>query len=263
MKDKDPRLIELMEQLVAYSNLDFDRELDVPEDDDEFGALVVGLKMLGEELKANTISLQEKEQLLKELHHRVKNNMQIIVSMLRLQSFKENDPKFISLVQDSKSRIESMALVHEMLYSTEGFEFTSLAKYVDFLQRSIFMSYAPPKHQISAHISIPEDIVFNIDNMIPLGMIINELFMNSLKHAFPKSQGDIWLNVTSLTDSIKIEYADNGIGFPKDIDPQKVDSLGMQLIIMLSDQLDGKLNFESLNNEDIKEGVKISIQIDY
>ena len=252
MPIEDKRIQEIMMQLMAYARLDFDQKISLDKAEDELTAIAAGVNMLGEELKANSISLKEKERLLKELHHRVKNNMQIIISMMRLQTLTETDPKILAFVRDSKSRIDSMALVHEMLYSSEGFEFTSLAEYVDFLQRSIFMSYAPPKHQIEVELNIADNCYFNIDRMIPIGLIVNELFSNSLKHAFPDAQGNI--NLRAVKDEagrVMIHYEDDGVGLPDNFDIDKAESLGMQLIVMLTEQLDGDLKIDYAG---VKEG---------
>lgn len=242
MSLSDKRIHEIMEQLMAYARLDFDQKIPLDDNEDELTAIAAGVNMLGEELKANSVSLKEKERLLKELHHRVKNNMQIIVSMMRLQTLNETDPRILAFVRDSKNRIDSMALVHEMLYSSEGFEFTSLAEYVDFLQRSIFLSYAPPKHQIEVVLDVSDDCMFNIDKMIPLGLILNELFSNSLKHAFPESKGKIKLLAYRQESNHVLTYEDDGIGLPPNFNFEEVESLGMQLIMMLTEQLDGEIS---------------------
>lgn len=262
MSIDDGRIQEIMEQLMAYARLDFDNKIQLDTRQDELTAISAGINMLGEELKVNTVSLREKERLLKELHHRVKNNMQIIVSMLRLQTVNETDPKILNFVRDSKSRIDSMALVHEMLYSSEGFEFTQLLEYAKFLQRSIFMSYAPPKHEITHKIEIPEDCFFNIDRMIPLGLIINELFSNSLKHAFPDQKGDIQIEVLKVGEKLHVmTFEDNGVGLPDGFDIEEAESLGMQLIQMLTDQLDGTLSISKVNPKDNKRpGLRIEIR---
>lgn len=244
---------------MAYARLDFDHQITTDEYDDELTAIGAGINMLGEELKANTISLREKERLLKELHHRVKNNMQIIISMMRLQTINETDPKILGFVRDSKARIDSMALVHEMLYSSDGFEFTKLSEYVDFLQRSIFMSYAPPKHEIEVRVEIPEDCFFNIDRMIPIGLIMNELLTNSLKHAFPDKKGKIDIFVQKKGSEHHLVYQDNGVGFPKDLDLDNIESLGIQLIQMLVDQIDGKHTFAAANQDMERAGLKVEI----
>lgn len=259
--DSDFRIKEIMELLMAYARLDFDQKIELDHQADELTAISAGVNMLGEELKVNSISLKEKERLLKELHHRVKNNMQIIISMLRLQTINETDPKILQFVRDSKSRIDSMALVHEMLYSSDGFEFTNLKKYVDFLQRSIFMSYAPPKHDIDADLNINEALFFNIDKMIPLGLIINELFSNSLKHAFPEKEGEIVLKAhTNEANLCCLTYSDNGIGLPDGFDVDKAESLGMQLLIMLTDQIDGEITIGPLDEKsEHRKGLHVTI----
>lgn len=250
MEIKDERIMAIMELLMSYARLDFEKAIPVDSSRDELAAIAAGVNMLGEELKENSISLKEKERLLKELHHRVKNNMQIIVSMLGLQTVNETDPKILAFVRDSKSRIDSMALVHEMLYSSEGFEFTKLSEYLDFLQRSIFMSYAPPNHQISVDMQIDEACQFNIDKMIPLGLMINEMFSNTLKHAFPDNKGQIKISASFDQDlKFHFSYSDNGVGLPDQFDISKVESLGMQLIEMLSDQLDADLQLSSPKNQ--------------
>ncbi|MBD3639017.1 MAG: sensor histidine kinase [Crocinitomicaceae bacterium] len=262
MSVDDGRIQEIMEQLMAYARLDFDKKIQIDTREDELTAISAGVNMLGEELKVNTITLREKERLLKELHHRVKNNMQIIVSMLRLQTAGETDPKILEFVRDSKSRIDSMALVHEMLYSSDGFEFTQLKEYVDFLQRSIFMSYAPPGHEIKVNLNISEDCLFNVDRMIPLGLIMNELFSNSLKHAFPTKKGVI--NVEGLKVGKRqhvITYEDDGVGLPEGFVVEEAESLGMQLIQMLVEQIDGTYRIGNLDkNEKGNYGFRLEIR---
>lgn len=259
MSLSDKRIHSIMEQLMAYARLDFDQKIKLDDNEDELTAIAAGVNMLGEELKENSVSLREKERLLKELHHRVKNNMQIIVSMMRLQTLNETDPKILAFVRDSKSRIDSMALVHEMLYSSDGFEFTSLAEYVDFLQRSIFMSYAPPKHQIEVDLQVSDQCVFNIDKMIPIGLILNELFSNSLKHAFPNAKGKVDLVAKSENGENVILYEDDGVGLPQNFNIEEAESLGMQLIVMLTEQLDGNLLMEYLGE---KNGVKFGHRVE-
>lgn len=245
MNEKDNRIQAIMELLMSYARLDFEQKIELDEKGDELTAIAAGVNMLGEELKEKAISLMEKERLLKELHHRVKNNMQIIVSLMKLQSQNETDPKIIEFVRDAKSRIDSMALVHEVLYSSEAFEFSSFKEYVSFLQRSVFLSYAPPSHEIKVEIVIPTDCQFGIDKMIPLGLILNELFSNSLKHAFPEQKGLIEVEVQKLANGqSKLIYSDNGKGIPKQVNLEEIESMGMQLIFMLSDQLDATIEFK-------------------
>ncbi|MCB9223698.1 MAG: hypothetical protein H6582_05915 [Crocinitomicaceae bacterium] len=256
----DSRIHDIMELLMAYARLDFDKHIEIDNSDDEITAITAGVNMLGEELKANAISLREKERLLKELHHRVKNNMQIIISLMRLQTINEKDPKILGFVRDSKARIDSMALVHEMLYSSEGFEFTKLSEYIDFLQRSIFMSYAPPKHQIDFSMDVTDDCVFKIDRMIPIGLVLNELLTNSLKHAFPENKGEI--KITGSKDGsgkFHLLYEDDGVGMPIEFDLEQSETLGMQLIDMLVDQLDGTYKISSVDSLKERKGMRVNL----
>lgn len=244
----DPRAEEILKAIMSLARLDFSRKIVMDDQSDSLTAIAAGVNMLGEELRDNVVSLKEKEQLLKELHHRVKNNMQIIISMLKLQTVNEKDKRLLALVQDSQNRISAMALVHEMLYSTKDFVFTRLKEYVDFLAASLFMSYAPPSHNIALELDIDEEIYFEIDYMIPLGLILNEMMSNSLKHAFPKGVGKITLSARINDDDwYRITYSDNGVGLPADFDIQKSETLGIQLIVMLTEQLDGKVELNRDN----------------
>lgn len=262
MPVKDKRIKQIVELLMAYARLDFDQQVKIDTHDDELTAIAAGVNMLGEELKVNSISLKEKERLLKELHHRVKNNMQIIISMMKLQTINEKDPKILAFVRDSKSRIDSMALVHEMLYSSTGFEYTQLGEYVDFLQRSIFMSYAPKGHQIEVSLKISDKCFFNIDRMIPLGLILNEMISNSLKHAFKENKGKINIEANKIGEkTFVINYEDNGVGLPEGFKIEEAESLGMQLIEMLSEQLDGKLVLSPVGEENGKKyGLRMELR---
>lgn len=242
----DSRARQILDAIMALARLDFSHKIEIDEQDDSITAIAAGVNMLGEELRDNVVSLKEKEQLLKELHHRVKNNMQIIISMLKLQTIGETNPRLLELVHDSQNRISAMALVHEMLYSTRDFVFTRLSQYVHFLTESLFMSYAPPSHQIRIVQDIDEELFFEIDRMIPLGLIINEMVSNSLKHAFPAGKGEIRIAASVDEEGWCIlTYSDNGMGLPDGFQIEDSESLGMQLIVMLTEQLDGTLDYDN------------------
>ena len=246
MINDDPRTQEIVEAIMAFARLDFGHKIEIDEKGDTLSAIAAGVNMLGEELHGNVISLNEKEQLLKELHHRVKNNMQIIISMLKLQTINENNDRLLALVEDSQNRINAMALVHEMLYSTKDFVFTQLSEYTSYLSESLFMSYAPPEHEIEIELDIDETLFFEIDHMIPLGLILNEMISNSLKHAFDNKKGIIRISANLSSDGMCVlNYTDNGKGLPKNFDITKSESLGMQLIVMLSEQLDGQIEHKN------------------
>ncbi len=192
-------------------------------------------------------AVKEKETLLKEVHHRVKNNLQIITSLLRLHAEKENNINFSELVAESQNRISSMALIHEMLYANSNFSNINLAKYVTYIFDQLKSTYN--KQFVKLELSVPSDFSFEMDKMIPIGLILNELISNSFKYAFPKDKGKI--SVTFKKNTLTI--ADNGKGLPKNFDQNDKESFGMQLIQLLADQIDAKLSIEK------KEGSSFSL----
>ncbi len=187
-------------------------------------------------------SLREKESLLKEIHHRVKNNLQITSSLLKLQSEHIDDPRTQQIFVDSQSRIRSMALVHEKLYQSMDLSRINFQEYVKSLAKLIFLSLGMDPKKIKFVIS--EDLVhLSIETAIPCGLIINELLSNCLKHSFPGNRkGAINVNICRKNDMIEIVVGDDGMGLPKDFDINKTETLGLQLVRTLVDQLQGKLN---------------------
>jgi PAS domain S-box-containing protein len=197
-------------------------------------------------------SLEEKELLLKEIHHRVKNNMQIISSLLTLQSSSLSDKKIIEVFGQCQDRIKSMALVHEKLYQTEDFSMINFKEYIKTLTKSLFDSYREGENEINLKIDV-KDVFLDIDTAIPLGLIINELISNSLKHAFSKNQGGeigVFLNKRDEENFI-LKVWDNGIGFPEELDFRNTESLGLQLVTLLVEkQLKGEID---LNKNELTE----------
>jgi len=200
-------------------------------------------KLAEEQIKA---SLKEKEILLKEIHHRVKNNMQVISSMLSLQSQHIKDKDSLAMFQESQSRIRAMALIHEKLYSSEDLSHIDIASYIHSLTHQLITSYSTAASRVGMNIAIT-DIFLTITTAIPCGLIINELVTNALKHAFPHQQdGTITVSMTpSNTDSLILTVSDTGIGFPEGIDFRNTTTLGMQLVISLTEQLDGTITLDS------------------
>jgi len=194
-------------------------------------------------------SLNEKEVLLREIHHRVKNNMQIICSLLNLQSEHIDDKRFVDVLIDSQNRIRSMALVHEKLYRSEDLSEVDLSDYVRTLAQSLFASYGEFTRSIKLNIDI-NDVVLAVDTAIPCGLIINELLSNCLKHAFPDHKnGEINISFKSSSLDGKTWYtmsvSDNGVGIPEGLDIRHNKSLGLQLIMTLAEhQLQGKLELQ-------------------
>lgn len=190
-------------------------------------------------------SLREKEVLLKEIHHRVKNNLQITSSLLKLQSAYIQDPQAQEMFADSQNRIRSMALVHEKLYQSSDLSRVNFSEYVESLAALLFRSYGVDTNQI--RLSIETDQVYlSIESAVPCGLILNELLSNCLKHAFPeKRAGEIRISVTEHAEDMSLELvvADNGIGLPKGINLDQTETLGLQLVRTLTHQLNGNLDY--------------------
>jgi len=190
-------------------------------------------------------SLKEKEVLLKEIHHRVKNNLQIISSLLNLQSGYIQDPQAGEMFKESRNRVKSMALIHERLYQSKDLARIDFAEYVRNLTTHLFRSYGVNTHTVGLKIDVG-NILLDIDTAIPCGLIINELVTNSLKYAFPPGvAGKICIDLhREHHGQLALVVSDNGAGLPPDFDFQKTDSLGLQLVGTLTDQLEGKIQLE-------------------
>jgi len=198
-------------------------------------------KQTQDQLKA---SLKEKEVLLKEIHHRVKNNLQIVSSLLQMQSRRTKDQDVALVLQDSQNRIASIALVHEKLYRSENLAQIDFAQYVPDLITHLFDSYNISSSRVRISYQV-EDIPLAIDTAIPCGLILNELVSNTLKYAFPEHQnGEIEIKFKRNLDnnSLTLLVRDNGVGIPKSFDIQTTTSLGLTLVLGLVDQIDGTLD---------------------
>ncbi|MCZ3366111.1 MULTISPECIES: PAS domain S-box protein [Methanobacterium] len=197
------------------------------------------LKKVETQLKS---SLEEKEVLLREIHHRVKNNMQIISSLLNLQSRYLNDKKTVNVLNESRNRVRSMAMVHEELYRSRDLSKIDFADYIQRLLSGLFNSYGIDKNLIKPKINV-ENILLNIDTAVPCGLIINELVSNSLKHAFVQGQkGNISIKFHPQDEKYVLKVADDGVGFPENIDFNNTKTLGLQLVTTLVKQLSGSIN---------------------
>ncbi len=196
-------------------------------------------------------SLREKELLLKEVHHRVKNNLQIIKSMLYLQSPHIKDEQAIEMFKESQNRIYSMALIHEKLYESESLSKIDLAQYIRSLITNLFRSYGMTERAVRPKISV-ENVALNVDTVIPCALIINELVSNSLKHAFPHlpkgadGKGEIRVDLRhDRGNKVKLTIGDNGIGLPTGFEMQNCESLGLKLVSVLAKQLKGTLRLDT------------------
>jgi len=201
------------------------------------------------------ISLKEKEVLLKEVHHRVKNNMQVISSILNLQSSYVSDAYALSLLKESQNRIKTMAYIHESLYQNKSFTSVNFSEYVETLINNIIQSYTYSADKIKMKFNI-EPVILSLDSSIPAGLIINELVTNSIKHAFPGHKtGIITFNLSYKNNYVILELKDNGTGFAPGIDFANSHSLGLQLVNTLMEQLGAKLKFKSQKDK----GTEVSV----
>ncbi len=202
-------------------------------------------KEINERKKAEELisaSLQEKLILLREIHHRVKNNLQVISSLLNLQSGYIEDQKALEIFRESQNRVRSMALIHEKLYQSKDLNKIEFPEYIKSLTQALFSSYNIGAERIALRSDL-EGISFEIDTAILCGLIINELVSNSLKHAFPSgTKGEVFIGLHGAGESsYTLIVRDNGIGFPANIDFRKTESLGLQLVTTLTDQLGGSI----------------------
>jgi len=197
-------------------------------------------------------SLTEKEMLLKEIHHRVKNNLMIISSLLNLQSGYIKDKASQNIFKESQNRARSMALIHERLYQSTDLKRIDFGDYITSLATELFHTYVSDRNIIELKINV-EDILLDINTSIPLGLIVNELITNSLKHAFPNGmKGKININFYLKNDHYEFAVKDDGIGFPEDIDFQNTNSLGLQIVTSLTEQIDGEIKLERSNGTEFK-----------
>lgn len=187
-------------------------------------------------------SIREKEILLKEIHHRVKNNLQIISSIINLQSASVKDEHILEILRESKNRIYTMATIHENLYQSAQFSFIQFDTYIHKLVQNVIGSYQSSSNQIEITYNLAP-IELNIDQAIPCGLILNELLTNAVKYAFPDyKKGKINISVTEYNQVVTIVFEDNGIGLPPDLNIEETPTLGFQLVVTLIDQLDGQFN---------------------
>jgi len=188
-------------------------------------------------------SVKEKETLLRELSHRTKNNMNVISSLITLQSSSVKDSRTLEMLKDLQGRILTMSLVHEKLYQSRDLANVDMNEYVSSLSDGIMASYRIEAENVTLDLDI-ENLTFLIDDAIPCGLIVNELMTNSLKHAFPdKKKGVIRISLHQVDEhEFTIQYTDNGVGLPKEFDLKSAKSLGIKLIhILATKQLKGKV----------------------
>ena len=192
-------------------------------------------------------SLKEKDVLLKEIHHRVKNNLQIIISLLNLQTGYIKDEVTLKAVKDGQSRVRSMALVHEKFYQSDELSEIDFAEYIEKLCHYLYQSYGDKTDRIDVQIK-GDKIGLDMDTAMPCGLLVNEIVSNAYKYAFPdQEKGTILIEFKKSNGKMTLFIHDNGIGFPIEYDLEKSESLGMQLIQALTSQLDGELKVSREN----------------
>lgn len=217
------------------------------ENNEGFRGIIIDISEIKNAEEKLITSLKEKEVLLQEIHHRVKNNMQIISSLLSLQANHTESKETAEILKESRGRVKSMAMIHEKLYHSNNLGKLKMAEYLNNLVRDIIRSYSGVSSDITVDIEV-EDINLNIDTAIPMGLFVNELISNSVKHAFPDNKGNITLKLKSMDDEYLLCVSDNGIGFPDGFNIDESTSLGLKLVKSLAIQLDGDLQIHR-NNE--------------
>lgn len=220
-------------------------------DHPDYGTVLVAVqqditdrKLAEEQIKA---SLSEKEVLLQEVHHRVKNNLQIVDSLLQLQGRRTNDEQTAAILTDSRNRIASIALVHEKLYGSSDLANIDFAQYIPDLTAHLFDAYNVSSTNISLE-TVINNVSLDIETAIPCGLIINELVSNSLKYAFPVNQtGQILVKfyTNSTTNRLNLVVQDDGVGLPDSLNFEQTKSLGLTLVRGLVKQLDGTIEVDS------------------
>jgi len=207
-------------------------------------AAQIGISAQKEKLYSRLIDeLTQKKVLLKEIHHRVKNNLQVMSSLLRMQ-FRKTSPEVKTLAEEYQNRIQSMALIHDQLYRSDDLSHIDFHRYISNLTHSLFQCYGTNSELVNLTLQI-DNILIPLDQSIPLGLIINELVSNALKHAFPHGFGRIVIQLIKLEHQYRLTVSDNGIGIPADFDLQNTNPLGMQLVESLTQQLEGEFTYNS------------------
>ena len=198
------------------------------------------------------LSLEEKNILLQEIHHRVKNNMQIISSLLNLQTRYVDDEEAVNVLKESQNRVRSMAMIHEKLYQSNDLSHINFVDYIQSLVSNLFYSYNIKNLQIKSILEI-DDIRLNMETAVPCGLIISEIVSNSLKYAFPNEMhGEILVSFKSVEDGYELIISDNGVGLPEELDFDNNKSLGLILVKSLTEQIDGEITIHRNHGTEFK-----------
>jgi two-component sensor histidine kinase len=195
--------------------------------------------------------LAAKEVLLQEVHHRVKNNLQIISSLLNMQAELLSDPDLKQVLLESRHRVESMAMIHERLYATDDIDQLDFRQYIEALARELFSAYAANSSPVCLRFEL-EPLSLELSQAIPCGLILNELVSNCLKYAFPnRCRGELLIALgRAENDRVTMRVADNGIGLPPGLDWRKSKTLGLRIVNILARQLMGTVQLGSGSGSD-------------
>jgi two-component sensor histidine kinase len=199
-------------------------------------------QFLDRRVEALEVALQQKNVLLKEVQHRVKNNLQVISSLLSLEAARFADPTLEKVLKESRDRVRSMALVHEKFSHSDDMAQIDFRDYVESLGRYLMSSYPSDSNAIEWRADV--DVTLGIDDAIPCGLILQELLSNSIKHAFPSGEGQISIEFHRSNDELQLVYRDSGVGLPSGIDLLNPSSLGLQLVSDLAHQLYAQVHYD-------------------
>ena len=207
----------------------------------------------GIKLDRQALLLQYGETLLREIHHRVKNNMQIMSSLLSLQSRAASNPETSKMLADNQNRIQSMALLHEILYQSDDLAVVDFPKYIQRMVDHLFCSYGVNTQQIRLHLEL-DRIALQLDDALPSGLLISEVVSNSLKHGFPNGRtGEVRILLRRQSAAtVSLVLADNGVGLPSGLDWTTSGSLGLRLVRALAEQLRGHLDIRSQGGTEVR-----------
>lgn len=210
---------------------------------------ITELKEANQQIKK---ALKEKETLIKEIHHRVKNNLIVMSSLLNLQADYVKDKASYEMFMESKNRAKSMALIHERLYQSTDLREIDFGEYIRSLSMDLYRTYVRNPELIKLNMDL-DPVKVDINTAIPCGLIINELVTNAFKHAFLQNiKGNVNIKFYSEDKNLILDVSDDGVGFPKEIDFKTTDSLGLKLVNVLTSQIDGEIKMKVENGTDFE-----------
>ena len=218
-----------------------------------FSILIIGVAILIFRLyRQKKQSLTERETLLKEIHHRVKNNLQIISSLLNIQAAHLKDDAAKDAVREGQNRVKSMALIHKNLYQHDDLSGIKVNAYFNDLIKAISSTYLSRNRNVEIKVEA-QDVLLDIDTAVPVGLIVNELVSNAFKYAFPNNaDGEILITFEEKDDRIHLTVSDNGIGIPDGLDLEKLNSLGLRIVKILTNQLEGECKINAKNGTEFQ-----------